>query len=147
MARPKGTRRREPKPTGENLPDSELEVLACLWNRGEATAAEIRRRLASQRPMSHGALLTLLSRLSEKGLVTRKKSGQGKAFTFRAAYQPASTYRRILKKLTERVFDGNPITLVTCLLETYCPDEDELDQIRQLLEKLRQRGRDKGAKR
>jgi predicted transcriptional regulator len=144
MAKAKGKRRRQPEPTGEDLPDSELEVLACLWNGGEATAAEIRRRLASQRPMSHGALLSLLNRLSEKGLITRRKSGQGKAFAFRAAYQAAPTYRRLLKKLTERVFNDNPIALVSCLLETYSPDEDDLKQIRQLLEELRQRGRDKG---
>ena len=29
----------------------------------------------------------------------------------------------------------------------HCPNEDELDQVRRLLEKLRQRGRDKGTKR
>ena len=28
------------EPTGEKLPDAELEVLACLWQAGEATAAD-----------------------------------------------------------------------------------------------------------
>ena len=31
----------------ENLPDAELEVMACLWQRGDATARQIREEMAS----------------------------------------------------------------------------------------------------
>lgn len=141
-----GKRQRESHPTAEHLPDAELEVLACLWNRGETTAAELRQQLADYRPMAHGSVLTLLNRLSQKGLVTREKSGRGKAYLYRAVPKPAPTYRRILRRLTERIFDGNPMALVATLLETYSPNQDELKQIRKLLDDLRRSDRDTGAR-
>ncbi len=126
------------QPTPEHLPDAELEVLACLWNRGTATAAEIREALAQFRPMVHGSVLTLLKRLGDKQLVTREKGDRGKAFVYRPTRRPGPTYRRILNQLTQRVFGGNPVTLVASLLESQAPDPDEIRQIKQLLEGLEQ---------
>ena len=131
-------------PAPERLPDAELEVLACLWNGKDATAGEIRESLARFRPMAHGSVLTLLKRLGEKGLVTRRKSGKGKAYSYRATRRPGPTYRRILANLTDRVFNGNPVTLVAALLESRTPSPEELDQIRQLLDDLQQPERRKG---
>ena len=65
QAQRKSASRRAP----QELPEAELEVLACLWNAGTLTAAEIREQLSSYRPMAHGSVLTLLNRLSEKNLV------------------------------------------------------------------------------
>ena len=146
MPKDRPARGRKQASSAENLPDAELDVLACLWDRGQATAAEIRQRLAPYRPMAHGAVLTLLGRLAEKGLVTREKSGQGKSYAFLAVHNPAASRRRILKRLIQRVFDGNPRALLASLLETYSPHEEELKEIRRLLEELRQRDRDQGTK-
>lgn len=128
----------------EDLPHTELEVLACLWNRGTSTAAEIRQSLAPFRPMAHASVLTLLKRLAEKGLVTREKSGRGKAFAYRATRRPQPTYRRLLGRLTERVFGGSSVALVASLLESQTPSQEELHQIRQLLDQLQDREGRKG---
>jgi len=122
-------------PTGpEHLPDAELEVLACLWNQGAATAAEVREALAPFRPMAHGSVLTLLKRLGEKGLVAREKAERGKAFVYRPTRRPQPVYRRILDKLIERVFGGSSVALVASLLESRIPDPQEIRQIKLLLE-------------
>ncbi len=132
------------RPASEHLPDTEMEVLACLWCDGPATAAEIRQSLARFRPMAHGSVLTLLKRLSEKGLVAREKSGQGKAFVYQPTRRPEPTFRRILRKLTQRVFGGDPVALVAALLESQPPSPDQLRQIRQLLDELQQCDEEKG---
>ncbi len=122
----------------EELPDAELEVLACLWQQGEATAAEIRSQLSAYRPMGHGSVLTLLKRLTAKELVRREKGPVGKAFVFRATHRPKPTYHRILKDLTQRIFGGNRMELIASLLEFKSPTKEELKQLKQLLDALRQ---------
>ena|SRR5579863_3794745 len=119
------------------LPDAELEVLACLWRKGEATAREIREAMVTYRPLTHSAVSTLLTRLQDKGLVTRRKGPVGKAFLFRAARQPKRTHRRLVGDLLERVFGGDALAVVSSLFETRPPSPDELDRLQQLLDDLR----------
>ncbi|MHC4716797.1 MAG: BlaI/MecI/CopY family transcriptional regulator, partial [Planctomycetota bacterium] len=42
------------------LPRAELEVMACLWEGGPATARRIRETMHDYRPMAHGSVMVLL---------------------------------------------------------------------------------------
>jgi BlaI family transcriptional regulator, penicillinase repressor len=119
------------------LPDAELEVLACLWQKGEATARDVRESMAAFRPLTHSAVSTLLARLQKKGLVARRKGPAGKAFLFRAIGRPKATRRRLVGDLLERVFGGDALAVVSSLFETRPPNADELDRLEQLLRQLR----------
>jgi len=126
-----------------SLPDAELEVLACLWRRGEATARELREVMAEYRPMTHGAMMTLLKRLELKRLVTHRKGPVGKAFLYTPSHNPEPMYRRILRDLRERIFGGSGVSLVTSLFQGAPPTAEELDALQALLDELRAE-RDKG---
>lgn len=130
--------------SGENLPDAELEVMACLWNQDTATARELREEMAAQRPMAHGSMLTLLKRLEAKGFVSKKKGSAGKAFVYTPTRGPKQTYRRIMKNLHERVFGGSGVTMMTSLFESRPPSQSELDDLQKLLDKLRSEGSERG---
>jgi predicted transcriptional regulator len=130
-------RKNKPKVDAHSLPDAELEVLACLWRTGEATAREVREMMNGFRPMAHGSIATLLARLQEKGLVTREKAPVGKAFVYRPVRRAAAGYRSILSNLLDRVFGGSSIALVTSLFETKPPTREELQQLEKLLDDLR----------
>jgi predicted transcriptional regulator len=119
------------------LPDAELEVLACLWQKREATARDVREALAAYRPLTHSAVSTLLTRLQEKGFVTRRKGPVGKAFLFRAIGRQATTRRRLVGDLLKRVFGGDALAIVSSLFETRPPNAEELDRLEQLLGDLR----------
>ena len=123
--------------TPAQLPDSELEVLACLWRLDDATVRELRETMADYRPMTHGAMATLLKRLEAKGLVLKKKGAVGKAFIYRAARRPEPTYRRLMRDLRDRVFGGCGVTMVASLFETQPPTAEELDTLQRLLDELR----------
>jgi len=121
----------------ENLPGAELEVMACLWQKGEATARHIREEMAPYRPMTHGALVTLLKRLEAKGLVSKRKGNFGKAFVFRAVHTPEPVYRKIMRDLHERVFGGSGAAMFASLFETRPPSVEEVDELQKLLDDLR----------
>lgn len=125
--------------TEQELPEAELDVMSCLWTVGASTAREIRETLEDRRPMAHASVCTLLSRLEEKGFVSREKAGVGKAFRYRAEIQPTGTARRLLDSLLDRLFGGNGVALVAALLESRPPSADEIEQLDRLLEALKKR--------
>jgi len=49
------------------LPEAEADVLAAIYERGEATARDIREALAPRRPLAHASIATLLGRLAGRG--------------------------------------------------------------------------------
>ena len=127
------------KPTetdGASLPDAELEVLASLWKSSKATARQVREAMADYRPMSHGAMVTLLKRLQAKGLVSREKGPVGKAFIYRPTKSAKPTYRRLLHNLVQRVFGGNGVELVANLLDAQPPTPGQLERLHELLDDL-----------
>lgn len=138
------------KPTGsarealENLPDAELEVIACLWQKGEATARTVREEMLPYRPMTHGAMVTLLKRLEAKGLVTKRKGNVGKAFLFRAVHAPEPVYRKIMHDLHQRVFGGSGAAMFASLFETRPPTSEEVDELQKLLDDLKRKQKQRG---
>ena len=122
------------------LPDAELDVMTSLWA-GDApmTARQIREAVSGRRPMAHASVCTLLGRLEEKGLVARRKGPVGKAFVYRALVQPASTHRRLLDDLRNRVFGGSGVALVASLFEGLPVSDNEISELEQLLSDLRKR--------
>ena len=127
--------------TLEDLPDAELDVLAALWNGGQLTAREVREALAPRRPMTHGAVSTLLGRLDGKGLVARTGDKVGKAFVYRAAGRTAHTIRRRLDDLVERLFRGDRVGLVSSLFDGRRPSDDQIAQLEQLVDELKRKRR------
>jgi len=127
--------------TNQRLPDAELDVLACLWRRGKATAREVREALARYRPMAHGSVATLLGRLRAKELVTRQKGPVGKAFIYKPTRRPGPGYRRAVGDLLQRIFGGNSMALVASLFETKPPTPGELETLQELLDQFRENAR------
>ena len=142
MAGQESTTRGTEQEGEERLPDAELDVLACLWRHGEATARQVREALDHYRPMAHGSVATLLGRLQAKGLVSREKGPVGKAFVYTPTLQPRSGYRRVVRELLQRIFGGNSVALVTSLFETQPPTAAELEDLQRLLDELRKKRAD-----
>jgi predicted transcriptional regulator len=119
------------------IPDAESDVLATLFDAGEATARSIREVLAKRRPMAHGTVVTLLRRLEARGLVRRRKADQGKAFVYRPTRGHARTFGPAVSRLVQRAFGGRPAALVASLFETRAPSTADIDELEALVERLR----------
>lgn len=119
MARPK-----QPHPT-----PGELEILRILWADGSATVRQVLEKLSNDR--AYTSVMSLLTVMTEKNLVTRKP--QGRAFLYTARLKPEQTEGKIIGNVLDRVFDGSASALVARLLEQSKPSQDELDEIRRLI--------------
>jgi BlaI family transcriptional regulator, penicillinase repressor len=127
------------RPVPPALPPAEFEVLACLRNTGPASARQLREAMTAYRPMSHGAVVTLLTRLEKRGLITKKKGPVGKAFLFTASKQAKAPLKHWINSMLRRVFQGDEVAFVASLFETRPPTLAEVDELQKLLDQFRRK--------
>lgn len=86
-----------------------------------------------ERPVVYTSVLKLLQIMTEKGLVHRDEGA--KAHIYRASITQEATQDRFLKELSERLFAGSAAQLALHALAMEPASEEELQEIRNLLEK------------
>ncbi|MBS0204095.1 MAG: BlaI/MecI/CopY family transcriptional regulator [Planctomycetes bacterium] len=109
----------------------ELEILKVLWRVGPATVRQVRDELAAVRDLAYTTVMTMMTIMDTKGYVTRVKDGR--SFIYEAVYQEQKASRTMLQDVVDRLFGGSTRAVVQHLLETSALDEDELKQIRQII--------------
>lgn len=114
---------------------AELEVLSALWEGGPMTVREVMNTLHAQgREIAYTTVLTFLARLERKGVVSSDK--QGLAYVYRALVSRDKVARTRLRDLVDQVFDGAPGPLVLHLMKNERFTNEELAEMRALIERL-----------
>jgi BlaI family transcriptional regulator, penicillinase repressor len=95
------------RPRARDLTERELEVMHAFWSvEGEATAAEVRVRLAaSGLDRTYTTIATLVRNLHEKGFLAQVN--HTRPFRYRVARTFEDISERFLGDLIERVFRGS----------------------------------------
>ncbi len=112
------------------LTERELDLITVLWDRGPSTVAEVRAALEDD--LAYTTVLTLLRVMEEKGLVSREEEGRGHRYSPRVERSEARS--SALRRMTRRLFSGNPELLLTRLVEDEEWSEDDLQRMRALLD-------------
>ncbi len=128
----------------QKIPDAERDVLVCLNRLEAATVKQIRDELRSVRKLESSSVLTLLGRLEERKLVTRRKADKGKAFIFRPTAASKRACRDLMKDLFQSVFAGDTMAFMASFFETRKPTADEIEQLQTLLDELKSEKKKKG---
>ena len=113
------------------LPDTELSVMQIVWGmEAPVKRADIEEEMSRVHPVAQTTLLTLLSRLAEKGFVKIEKQGRSSVYTplVRQEDYLASQGRRFL----DRICGGSISTLAAALVDSGISKE-ELAELRKLL--------------
>jgi BlaI family transcriptional regulator, penicillinase repressor len=114
--------------------EGELAILRVLWDRGPCTVREVHDSLARKLPSGYTTVLKLMQIMSEKGLVRRDESQR--AHVYEAAVSEERTQKRLVSDLLERAFAGNASKLVLQALSSTRASDEELAEIRRLLDAL-----------
>jgi predicted transcriptional regulator len=124
------------KRTRSNLTPAQLEIMNLIWDHGELSVAEARAHLSARRPLARNTVQTMLTRLAERGWLVVRSAG--KTFYFRAAQPRKSAARRMMRQMLDTVFGGSADRLVMTLLEDRRISGDELQRIRERIERAEQ---------
>ena len=113
------------------LPDSELEVMQALWELEEPICRAAVEEKLSERRLAVTTLLTLLTRLADKGFVRIEKDGRRSRYVplvTRKDYQAAQS-----RRFVQQVCGGSISAFASALCDSGLSRED-LDELRRLLE-------------
>ena len=118
-----------PRPT-----DAELSILRVLWQRGPSTVREVHDALSSTQATGYTTVLKLMQIMTEKGLVVRDETER--AHVYEASHSEQRMQRHIVADLVERAFGGSSAKLVMQALSGRKTSPAELNEIRELLDRL-----------
>jgi predicted transcriptional regulator len=121
--------RQPPRPT-----DAELAILTVLWERGPSTVRDVHDELNLHTATGYTTVLKLLQIMTEKGLVVRDEAQR--AHIYESRYSEQKTQRQLLSDLVDRAFGGSAAKLVMQALSGRKANSDELNLIRNLLDRL-----------
>lgn len=116
------------------ISDAELEVLKVLWASGPGTVRDVEAQLRRRRRLAYNTVLTLLTRLRDKGYVETDRSGT--AHVFRSVVSREELLTHGLSTLADRVCDGTASPLVLALVKGQKLSKDDVAELRRLLDDL-----------
>jgi predicted transcriptional regulator len=119
-----------------SLTELQLMILTVLWEKGEASVLDIHDALRNERRIAQSTVATLLSRMDEKGVVSRRE--EGRSYVYRASVTPDQVRRSVMSEfseLTGNLFSGEVAGLVSQLLSVRDVDPDDLARAREIIEK------------
>lgn len=115
--------------------DSELEILAILWNKEQATVRAVHEELSRTKDAGYTTTLKLMQIMHEKNLVTRDDSS--KSHVYKPAVTRENTQKQFLHKIIDNLFAGSRADLVLQALGDSDPSEDELVKIQLMIDGLK----------
>lgn len=113
------------------LSEAQLEIMNVVWDRGEVTVADVWKAVASRRKVSRNTVLTMLTRLEEKGWLSRDEEGH--AFRYRATVPREVTLGTMIRRLVDTAFGGSAEGLVMALLHGRGVSREEARRIRTMI--------------
>ncbi len=119
--------------TIRRLPDAELEVMQAVWAcEAPVARADIDAKLKDTHPMALTTLLTVLTRLADKGFIRIEKAGRS------ARYIPLVRREEYLAQQSRRFLDklcGGSLPAFAAALCDSGLSRQELAELRRLLER------------
>lgn len=116
----------------DRIYDSELRVLEFLWQGGTLSAREIAARAAEEVGWSKTTTYTVLKKCVERGAVERTEPG----FVCRPLVTREQVQAYETDELIDRMYGGSADRLVASLLGRQRLSPQELERLRELLDRL-----------
>jgi len=116
----------------------ELEFMKIIWEKGRATAREVKDAIDEKRPLAESTVRTMLRHLEKKGFLTHHVDEDDfrKSYVYRPLVQRDEVSKSMLQDILDRLFDGSRELLLNYLFED---EEIDLEELQNLREKIAQK--------
>jgi len=112
--------------------DKEFEILAVLWELGEASVQDVHDSLDSNK--GYTTTLKLMQIMLEKGLLTRRKEGKKHIYT--ASLDKRIAQNNGMQRILKNLFGGSTLGFAQSFLGNAKPSKEELDAIKDMIKKM-----------
>ena len=115
------------------ISDAEWEVMQVVWDDHPIYASEVIERLAPRTDWSARTIKTMLGRLVSKGVLSFQQ--EGNRYRYRPKISREACLAQASQSFLERVFCGEPGSLLMHFVKHADLTPDELEQLREVLAK------------
>ena len=120
------------RPKQPGLTENELNVMRVLWTKSPLRVAELLELLKRTPKPAYTSLLTLVQAMERKGYIAHQN--EGKAYAYFPKLQLQNFMNHEIKRVTKRLFNGSPLALAINLVKDEHLSQDEIKQLKRLLE-------------
>jgi predicted transcriptional regulator len=118
--------------TDQDLTELQLALMEVLWERDEATVAEVQEALLEERGLAMTTVATLLSRLEKRRIVAHRS--EGRQYVYRPLVSRDVVCDSMVSALTDRLFRGDVTALMSHLLTASAITPGDLARVRRMIE-------------
>ena len=112
-----------------------MQILSVLWENGASTAREVLEAMPDGKQRAYTSILSVMQVMEKKGLL--KHTNRGVAHVYSPAVNRKKIIQPFIHKVVNEVFGGKPSAMMQALLTETPVSDDELAQIRKLLEQAK----------
>ena len=123
--------------TSKQISDAESILMEVLWQKGEATAAELREAVVERTGWQEGTVKALLNRLLNKGAIAAER--EGRRFRYRPVVDRTTYVSEQSDSLLDRLFDGRIAPLVEHFHERDALTRADVEELRKLIDAMEDR--------
>ena len=122
------------------ISEAEFEVMKIVWKYAPISTNEITEKLLRTTSWSPKTIQTLIKRLVNKGAFTSEK--QSRVFVYTPVVDEKEYIGQESNTFLKRYYDGDITAMLSAYIENDKLSETEIDNLRSLLSKRKQKGGD-----
>ena len=116
-----------------DLTEAEWYLMECLWEKSPRTGREAVDYLREHNNWSRSMTLTMLRRMTEKGLIQCDDSGEMK--TYSPLVERDAVVMEETESFLDRIYNGNFSLLVSAFTQKQTLSQKEIDELYSILKK------------
>ena len=119
----------------DDLGELQRAVIEVVWELGEASVHQVRKRLANKKKLAYTTVLTAMQKL-EKACWLRHRN-EGKTYVYIPTRTREEAGANSVRKFMERMFDGNALLMFQHLMRQSKLSDGELRELRKMIDEKR----------
>ena len=115
------------------LGDLEADIMELLWQKSPASVRDVHESLSQTRPIAYTTAMTVMSRLAEKGILTREQ--HGRAYLYAPTQSREEFCSETISTVMRGLLGGFGEPVLSNFVETVgAEDAGKLDELLRLIE-------------
>ena len=119
----------------EDLGELQRATIDVVWELGEASVHQVRKRLANKKKLAYTTVLTAKQKLEKAGWL--KHRNEGKTYVYIPTRTREEAGAKSVRKFMERMFDGNALLMFQHLMRQSKLTDEELKELRKMIDEKR----------
>lgn len=119
----------------DDLGQLQRAVIEVVWEFGEASVHQVRKRLSHKKKLAYTTVLTAMQKLEKAGWLRHR--AEGKTYVYIPTRTREEAGAKSVRKFMERIFDGDALMMFQHLMQENKLSDEELRELRKMIDQKR----------